>query len=354
MKMTLAEIASFLGGAVIGADDTIISNIRSIEEANEGDLTFIANKKYFQKLKLTKASAILAPQQTAAEGRNLVIVDDPYVALGKLLTLFYPLKHGHSGVSPDAYIEEGAIVSPEATIFPRAFISKGAKIGKGAVIYPGVFVGRDSFIGESSILYANVTVYHFSIIGKRVILHSGVVVGADGFGFASPGRDNTKIPQVGFVQIDDDVEIGANTTIDRAALGRTWIQRNVKIDNLVQIAHNVVIGENSAIAAQVGISGSTKLGRSVMVGGQTGMVGHISIGDNVMIAAASSIHKSIKSGQIVGGSPQLPHKQWLKVLACWVKLPEMRATLEEIAKKVEYLQSRDLESRGTNRKNNVP
>ena len=332
MKMTLAEIAFFLGGTFIGADDTIINNIRSIEEANEGDLTFIANKKYLKKLKLTKASAILAPPQTAAEGKNLIIVADPYTALGKLLTLFFPLEHGHSGVSPDAYIEDGAIVSPGATIFSQAFISKGATIGKGTVIYPGVFIGNNAFIGEDSILYANVTVYHSCIIGKRVILHSGVVIGADGFGFASPGKDNTKIPQVGFVQIDDDVEIGANTTIDRAALGRTWIQRNVKIDNLVQIAHNVVIGENSAIAAQVGISGSTKLGKSVMVGGQAGMVGHINIGDCVIIAAASSVHKNIKPGQIVGGSPQLPHKQWLKVLACWVKLPEMRATLDELKK----------------------
>jgi UDP-3-O-[3-hydroxymyristoyl] glucosamine N-acyltransferase len=340
MKMTLVEIASFLDGTVIGTDDTIINNIRSIEEANEGDITFIANKKYLKKLNLTKASAILAPPQTAAEGKNLIIVADPYAALGKLLTLFYPLEHGCNGVSPDAYIEEGAIVSPGATIFPRAFIGKGATIGKGVVIYPGVFIGSNAFIGDDSILYANVTVYHSCIIGKRVILHSGAVVGADGFGFASPGKDNTKIPQVGFVQIDDDVEIGANTTIDRAALGRTWIQRNVKIDNLVQIAHNVVIGENSAIAAQVGISGSTKLGKSVMVAGQAGMVGHINIGDGVIIAAASSVHKNIKPGQIVVGSPQVPHDEWLKIEACKLRLPRMRATLEELVKKVEYLQAK--------------
>jgi len=340
MKMTLTEIALFLGGTVIGAGDTIINNIRSIEEANEGDLTFIANKKYLKKLKLTKASAILASPQTAAEGKNLIIVDDPYVVLGKLLTLFYPLEHGRSGVSPDAYIEDGAIVCPEATIFPRAFISKGAKIGKRSVIYPGVFIGNNAFIGENSILYANVTVYHSCIIGNRVILHSGVVVGADGFGFASPGENNTKIPQVGFVQIDDDVEIGANTTIDRAALGKTWIQRNVKIDNLVQIAHNVVIGENSVITAQVGISGSTKLGKSVIVGGQTGMVGHINIGDNVMIAADSKIHKDIESGKIIGGKPQMPYKEWLKVEACRAKLPEMRATLKDLVEKVDKLQKK--------------
>jgi UDP-3-O-[3-hydroxymyristoyl] glucosamine N-acyltransferase len=340
MKMTLKEIASFLGGTVIGADNTIINNIRSIEEANEGDITFIANKKYFNKLNLTKASAILAPPQTAAEGKNLIIVADPYAALGKLLTLFYPLEHGRRGVSPDAYIEEGAMVSPDATIFPRAFIGKGATIGKGVVIYPGVFIGSNASIGDDSILYANVTVYHSCIIGKRVILHSGVVVGADGFGFASPGKNNTKIPQVGFVQIDDDVEIGANTTIDRAALGRTWIQRNVKIDNLVQIAHNVVIGENSAIAAQAGISGSTKLGKGVMVGGQAGMVGHINIGDSVIIAAASSVHKNIKPGQIVVGSPHASHDEWLKIEACKLRLPRMRVTLEELVKKVDDLQAK--------------
>jgi UDP-3-O-[3-hydroxymyristoyl] glucosamine N-acyltransferase len=337
MKMTIAEIASFLGGTVSGADDTIISGIRSIEEANEGDLTFIANKKYLKKLKSTKASAILVSSKVA-EGRNLIIVSDPYAALGKLLTLFYPLEHGPSGISPDACIEDGATVSSEATIFPRAFIGRGAKIGKGTVIYPGVFIGRNSSIGENSILYANVTINHSCVIGNRVTLHSGVVIGADGFGFASPGKHNTKVPQVGFVQIDDDVEIGANTTVDRAALGKTWIQRNVKIDNLVQIAHNVVIGENSVVTAQVGISGSTKLGKSVMVGGQTGMVGHINIGDNVMIAAGAKIHKDIKSGEIVGGAPQMPFKEWLQVEACRVKLPEMRATLKDLVKKVDELQ----------------
>jgi UDP-3-O-[3-hydroxymyristoyl] glucosamine N-acyltransferase len=340
MEMTLKEIASFLGGNVMGADDTIINNIRPIEEANEGDITFIANKKYLKKLNLTKASAIIAPPQTAAEGKNLIIVADPYAALGRLLTLFYPLEHGRSGVSPDAYIEEGAIVSPGATIFPKAFIGKRARIEKGVVIYPGVFIGNDSFIGENSILYSNVTVYHSCIIGKRVILHSGVVVGADGFGFASPGKDNTKIPQVGIVQIDDDVEIGANSTIDRATMTKTWIQRNVKIDNLVQIAHNVVIGENSAIAAQVGISGSTNLGKSVLVGGQTGIAGWLNIGDNVTIAARSGLHRDIESHQTIGGAPPLPYQQWLKLEALKLKLPEMKKTIAELVKKVEELHSK--------------
>lgn len=340
MKMTLAEIAGFLGGTVIGADETIINNIRSIEDANEGDITFIANKKYLKKLKFTKASAVLVSSPVDAQGKSLIVVADSYIALGKLLALYYPLDHGQSGVHRNACIEDGAKVSPESTVFPGAFISKGATIGKRSVIYPGVFIGRNVSIGEDSILYANVTVYHSCLIGNRVILHSGVVIGADGFGFASPGRDNIKIPQVGIVQIDDDVEIGANTTVDRAALGKTWIQRNVKIDNLAQIAHNVVIGENTVIVAQVGISGSTKLGRSVMIGGQTGIVGHINIGDNVMIAASSKIHRSIKSGEIVGGAPQMPYKEWLQVEACRSKLPEMRETLRELVKKVDDLQKK--------------
>ncbi len=340
MRMTLSEIARMLGGAVIGRDDIIINNIASIEDAREGDITFIVDKKYAKKLKTTQASAIIVSPQTAAEGKNLVVVADPYAAFGKLLALFYPWEHGQQGISPDAYIEEGAIVSPEANISPKAFISRGAKIERGAFIYPGVYIGRNVSIGENSVIYANVTIYHSCIIGKRVVLHSGVIVGADGFGFADPGKSNIKIPQVGIVQIDDDVEIGANTTVDRATLGKTWIQRNVKIDNLVQVAHNVVIGENSAIAAQTGISGSAKIGCSVMIGGQVGIVGHISIGDHAMIGASSNIHKDIPAGQIGGGSPFLPYREWLKVESSKTKLPEIRVKLEQLIKHVEQLEAK--------------
>ncbi|MEN6374952.1 MAG: UDP-3-O-(3-hydroxymyristoyl)glucosamine N-acyltransferase [Smithella sp.] len=338
MKISLKEIALLLGGSVVGDDSIIIENIRPIEEAGRGDITFLANAKYLKQLKTTEASAILAAPRTQAEGKNLVLVDDPYIAFGRLLNIFYPLKHSYTGISRDAFIEEGSYISPEATVFPRAYISSGTKIEKGVVVYPGVFIGSNTFIDEDSVLYANVAVYSGSKIGKRVILHSGVVVGGDGFGFAAPGKSNYKIPQIGFVQIDDDVEIGANSTIDRGTLGKTWIGRNVKIDNLVQIAHNVVIGENSVITAQVGISGSTRLGKSVIVGGQTGIVGHINIGDNVMIAAKSGIHKEIGSGQIVAGSSQMPYRQWLKYEACRTKLPEMKKTLEELRRKIEALE----------------
>ncbi|MDP2855292.1 MAG: UDP-3-O-(3-hydroxymyristoyl)glucosamine N-acyltransferase [Smithellaceae bacterium] len=340
MKKSIQEIAAMIGGAVLGDDKRVIRNIRPIDEAGIDDLTFIANPKYYKMLETTRAAAILVPPGTVEPDKNLIVVADPYAAFGKLLAVFYPVDHGPIGVHPAAYIEEGAWVSQEATVLPRAFVSSGARIEKGAVIYPGVFIGRNTSVGEDSILYANVSVYQNCIIGRRVILHSGVVIGADGFGFAAPGAGNAKIPQVGIVQIDDDVELGANTTVDRATLGKTWIQRNVKVDNLVQIAHNVVIGENSAIAAQTGISGSTKIGRSVIIGGQVGIVGHISIGDHAMIGASSGIHKDIPAGQVGGGRPFLPYKEWLKVESSKVKLPEMRAKLTQLIKQVEQLEAK--------------
>lgn len=340
MKKSISEIAAMIGGTVRGDEKRMVSDIQPIDEAGENDLTFVANPKYFKLLKTTRAAAILAPPGTVEPDKNLIIVDDPYAAFGKLLTVFYPVDHGPVGIHPDAYIEEGARVSPEATVMPRAFISRGACIEKGAVLYPGVFIGQNASVGENSILYANVSVYARSVIGKRVILHSGVVIGGDGFGFAVPGRDNAKIPQVGIVQIDDDVELGANTTVDRATLGKTWLQRNVKIDNLVQVAHNVVIGENTVIAAQTGISGSTKIGKSVMIGGQVGIVGHISIGDRVMIGASSGIHKSIPAGQVGGGTPFLPFREWLKVEVSKTKLPEIRVKLEQLIKQVAQLEAK--------------
>jgi UDP-3-O-[3-hydroxymyristoyl] glucosamine N-acyltransferase len=195
-------------------------------------------------------------------------------------------------------------------------------------------------VGEDSILYPNVTVYRRCLIGNRVILHAGVVVGSDGFGFANPGVENRKVPQVGIVQIDDEVEIQANTTIDRGTLGKTWIQRGVKIDNLVQIAHNVVIGENSIIVSQVGISGSTRLGKRVLIGGQAGLVGHINIGDNVMIAARAGVNKDIPASRIMSGTPAIPHTDWLRLSAHIQRLPEMHKTVLELKKKIEDLEKK--------------
>jgi UDP-3-O-[3-hydroxymyristoyl] glucosamine N-acyltransferase len=340
VKKTLNEIAAFLSGSVSGDGGVVIERIRGIDEAGEGDLTFVANPKYRKKMETTGASAILVVPGTACVGKNLLIVGDPYVALGQLLALFHPEDEETAGISKNATVEAGADVSPEAVVYPGVHVCRGARVEKQAVLYPGVFIGRDAAVGEASILYPGVTVYRRCRIGRRVVLHAGVVVGSDGFGFALPGRENRKIPQVGYVQIDDDVEIGANTTIDRGALGRTWIQRGVKIDNLVQVAHNVVIGEYSIIVSQVGISGSAQLGKGVVIGGQAGIVGHIRIGDGVMAAARSGVHKDIPPGQIVAGSPHMPHREWLKMEACLPKLPEMREALAALQRRVAALEEK--------------
>jgi UDP-3-O-[3-hydroxymyristoyl] glucosamine N-acyltransferase len=232
---TLNELAALLGGRISGDGGILIERIRGIDDAGEGDLTFAANSKYKKKIATTGASAILVASETACAGKNLLIVEEPYVALGRLLALFHPEEEEKAGINELACIEAGTSVSPEAVVYPGVHICRGAKVERRAILYPGVF------IGEASVLHPRVTLYRRCLIGRHVIIHAGAVIGSDGFGFSRPGQENLKILQIGYVQIDDDVEIGANTTIDRGALGRTWIQRGVKIDNLVQIAHNVVI-----------------------------------------------------------------------------------------------------------------
>jgi UDP-3-O-[3-hydroxymyristoyl] glucosamine N-acyltransferase len=339
-KRRLSEIAAYLEATVVGDPAVEICDIKGLDEAGKGDLTFLANPKYRKKIATTEASAILIDLPLEGTNKNFVVVKDPYGALARLLTLFYPEERDFQGVSPEAFVDPEATVKEGATVYAGAFVGKGAKIAEGAILYPGVYVGPGAVVGEGSILYPNVTVYRRCLIGKRVILHAGVVVGSDGFGFANPGLENRKVPQVGIVQIDDDVEIQANTTIDRGTLGRTWIQRGAKIDNLVQIAHNVVIGENSIIVSQVGISGSTRLGKRVIIGGQAGLVGHINVGDNVMIAAQAGITKDIPASRIMSGSPAIPHRDWLRLNAHILRLPEMHKTLSELTKKIEELEKK--------------
>jgi len=336
----VSEIAEFLRAEVVGDGSTDIRNIKGLDEAVEGDLTFLANPKYRKRLETTRASAILLAPGSKAPAKTLIVVPDPYTALARLLAWFYPPEETVSGISNRAVIEEGAAVAPEATVHPLVFVGRGARIERRAVLYPGVVVGRGAVIGEDSVLHPNVAVYRNCIIGKRVVLHAGVVVGSDGFGYANPAQENLKVPQIGIVQIDDDVEVGANTTIDRGTLGKTWIKRGVKIDNLVMIAHNVVIGENSVIVAQVGISGSTKLGRSVVLGGQAGLVGHITLGDGVMAAAKAGISKDDSPGQIIAGMPAIPHREWLRLQGTLSRLPEMRKKVSSLTKKIEELEAK--------------
>ena len=338
MKKKLKELAEWVGGTVVGDDEVEISGVAAIEVARAGEITFIASPKYLPKLGETNASAVIVSKEITPSPKPLLCVNNPYLAFAKILTLFSQKPYQPKGIDPHAWISPTARLGQEVTIYPFVSIGDRCWIGDRVTIYPGVYVGEDSSIGEESVLYPNVSIYPGTVIGKRVILHSGVVVGADGFGYVKEGKKNVKIPQTGKVEIEDDVEIGANTTIDRATLGKTIIRRGVKIDNLVQVAHNVVIGEDSIIVAQVGIAGSTKIGSNVTLAGQVGVADHIEIGDNVMVGAQSGVGHDLVANQGYSGSPTLPLRNYLRAAIVYPKLPEMKKTLIEIEKRLKKIE----------------
>ena len=345
MKKKLKELAEWVDGTVVGDGEIEISGVASIEEAQVGEITFIANPKYLSKLKGTNASAIIVSKEVIQADKPLLCVIHPHLAFAKILTLFFCKPYQPKGIDPNTWISPTAKLGKDLTLHPFVCIGDRCSIGDRVTLYPGVYVGEDSAIGEDSILYSNVSVYSGAVVGKRVILHSGVVVGGDGFGYVKEGKKNVKIPQVGRVEIEDDVEIGANSTIDRAALGKTIIRRGAKIDNLVQVAHNVVIGEDTILCAQVGISGSTKIGNNVTLAGQVGVVDHVEIGDNVIVGAQAGVMNDLPANQAYVGTPSYPHREYLRMVAAFPKLPEMRKTLIEIAKRLKKIEE-NLSSRG--------
>ena len=334
MKKRLSELAEYVGGAVIGNGEVEITSVASIEDAQPGDITFIANPKYRSKLNETRASAVIVGSEIAEVDKPLLRTANPYLAFGQILALYTHIPYQPKGIDPHAWISPTARVGKDVTIHPFAYVGDRSVIGERVVLYPGVTVAEECSIGDDSILYPHVSLYRRTVLGRGVILHAGVVVGSDGFGYAKDGRKNKKVPQVGSVEIEDDVEIGANTTIDRGTLGKTTIRKGVKIDNLVQIAHNVVIGEDSLVVAQVGISGSTRIGSNVTLGGQVGLAGHISIGDNVMIGAQSGVPNDVPPNGIYTGSPIIPHRDYLRMAMSLPKVPEMRKALNEIERRL--------------------
>jgi UDP-3-O-[3-hydroxymyristoyl] glucosamine N-acyltransferase len=338
MKKKLKELAQWVNGTVVGDGEIEISGVAAIEVARSGEITFIANPKYLSKLSQTHASAVIVSKEVTQADKSVLCVVDPYLAFAKILTLFSHTPYQPKGIDSHAWVSPTAKLGNDLTLYPFVYIGDHCSIGDRVTLYPGVFVGEDSSIGEDSIFYPNVSIYSGTIIGKRVTLHSGVVVGSDGFGYVKEGKKNVKIPQVGRVEIEDDVEIGANTTIDRATLGKTIIRRGVKIDNLVQVAHNVILGEDSIIVAQVGISGSTKIGSNVTLAGQVGVVGHIEIGDNVMVGAQAGVTHNLAANQGYVGSPALPHREFLRAITVFPKLPEMRKTLLDIEKRLKKIE----------------
>ena len=338
MEVRLKEIAGMVDGIIKGNPDTVLTGIATIEDAGPGDLTFLANPKYAPFIEKTTASVIICSAGTEASGKTLLLVDDPYLVYAKLVSLFSPPKKESGVVDKRAVLGTDVRLGSNVTLYPFVFVGDNCVIEDNVTIYPFCYIGEDATIGESSLLYPNVTIREACRIGKRVIIHSGSVIGSDGFGFAKDGQRHFKIPQLGCVQIDDDVEIGACNTIDRAAIDRTWIKRGTKIDNLVQIAHNVIIGEDSVIVSQVGISGSTRLGDRVTMAGQSATTGHLKIGDDVIIGARGAASADVAAGQVVSGAPAIPHKTWLKATSIFQKLPEMRKQVRALEKTVADLE----------------
>lgn len=338
MEFTAKQIAEIISGTIAGDPEVSVSKVSKIEEGEEGSLCFIANPKYASFINTTNASIIIVGKDVkpSEEIRSTLIkVEDPYTAFAKLLELYDKVKKRSPGISEKANISEGALIGDDVYIGEFVYIGSGVKIGNNVQIYPNCYIGNNVVINDECTLYPGVNIYDDCVIGKECTLHGGVIIGSDGFGFAPQNtRDYKKVPQTGNVILEDNVEVGSNTTIDRATLGSTIIRKGVKLDNLIQIAHNVEIGENTVIAAQTGISGSTKIGRNCMIGGQVGIIGHLTIADNVMIAAQSGVGASIKeAGKIVQGSPSFDIKEYRKAYVHFRKLNEIVARLEKIEKK---------------------
>ncbi len=338
MKVPLAELAGLVGGKVEGDPTLEVRGVASLEEAGEGEITFLAELKNMRRLEKTRASAAIVPLSLPSFSKPVIRTPNPYLAYAKIQAFFSCQRLSPRGIDPRSVIGEGVKIGEDVSIYPYVYIGDGSQIGDRVVLFPGVCLGESTRIGEGSILYANVAIMNRCVIGKRVIIHPGTIIGSDGFGFAREEDHYVKIPQVGIVQVDDDVEIGANCAIDRAAMGKTWIKRGVKTDNLVQIGHNVIIGENTLIVAQVGIAGSTQVGNQAALGGQVGVAGHLKIGDGVRVGGQAGVTQNVAAGQVVSGTPAFAHREWLKASVVFPRLPDIKRDLAILEKRVKALE----------------
>jgi len=338
MTKTLQELADHLGGQLTGDPSIAITGMGTLDSAVEGQITFLANSKYAAKVKSTNASAIVLSPTADNFGRNRIVVANPHLAFAKLLTLYTSSPRTAKGVMPGAYVGEGVIMGSEVTVYPGAYIGDGVRIGDRATIHHNVTLYGGVVLGDDVTLHSGVSVREGCLIGSRVIIHNGAVIGGDGFGYSPDGSSWLKVPQVGIVIIEDDVEIGANSTIDRAALEATRIGRGTKIDNLVHVAHNCQIGDDCIIVAQVGIAGSTVLGKQVTLGGQVAVTDHVTVGDNAMISGQSGVFNNVDAGAVLSGTPAIPHMSRLKSAAVFPHLPKMRKTLTKLETRMEKVE----------------
>jgi UDP-3-O-[3-hydroxymyristoyl] glucosamine N-acyltransferase len=336
--ITLRQIHDVVGGELVGSPHVSVTNLAGFEEAGPNDLTFVTGDRILKTGRPTSAGILLAHRRLTEIANSHIVVPNPTLAFAQAARAFFCPVSPPRGVDPSLVRGSDTQIGPDASIWPRVTLGDRVTIGARVTLYPGVFIGSDSNIGDDARLYPNVVVREGCTIGARVIIHSGTVIGADGFGYVQDHGQHYKIPQLGGVTIEDDVELGANVTVDRGTLGQTIIKQGTKIDNLVQIAHNVTIGAHSILVAQVGIAGSTVVGHHVMIGGQAGLADHLVIGDHVMIAARAGVNRGLEPNQIVSGAPVMPHEVWVKAQAVIPRLPELRQavrTLEERMKQLE-------------------
>jgi UDP-3-O-[3-hydroxymyristoyl] glucosamine N-acyltransferase len=333
---TLAELSRMVDGKLHGDPDIAIHGLADLGSAIAGEIAFLFKTAQVETLIRSQGSAFIVSHTITYDDKPLIKVANPYLAAAIVQNFFQDKPFQANGINPKADIGSNCdIREEEVSIGPFVSIGDRVKMGKRVIIHPGVVIGNDTEIGDDCLLYPNVTVYHSCTIGSRVIIHSGTVIGSDGYGFATDENGNhVKWPHVGTVQIDDDVEIGANVTVDRGTFGKTHIMKGVKMDNLVQIGHNVQIGENTLVVAQVAIGGSASLGKNVVLGGQVAVKGHIRLDDGVMVAAKSGVHANVPKGAIVSGIPAIPHKDWLKASIIFAKLPKIYSELRDMKKKI--------------------
>ncbi len=337
---SIEEIAGLVGGRVVGDGGFVVQGINSLDEADGEELSFLTDPRYRSKVHATRAGALIVPEEIQGFDGPQIVAEDPSRAYVAAAGLFAPAPPLMEGVHEAAVVSESARICKDAVVYPFVYIGERAVVGERSILYPGVYLGDRVEVGEDTVIHPNVSILHDCRVGSRVIIHAGCVIGADGFGFIQAGGRNVKIPQIGRVLIEDDVEIGANNCVDRAALGTTLIRRGVKTDNLVQVGHNAVVGEDTVIVAQTGISGSARVGRGVMIGGQVGIRDHVTVGDGAMIGSQSGVAQSVAPGEIVSGTPSMPHKLWLRTSRLITRLPGLYDRMRGVEKKLDRIARR--------------
>lgn len=328
--MRLDELAKLLGAELLGDPDATVDGICPLDEAGPEHLSFLHNPRYVEQARQSRAGAILVRDADELPGRNLLVCAEPYFAFARALEVMYPAVRSEPGVHPSAVVAEGVELGAEVSLGPCVVVGHGSRIGDRSAVGAGCVIGRGVEVGADCLIHPRVVIEDQCRVGDRCILHAGVVIGSDGFGFATVHGVHHKVPQVGVVVVEDDVELGANVCVDRATMGETRIGRGTKVDNLVQIAHNVEIGEGTLLVAQVGISGSTKMGHHVVFAGQSGAAGHLRIGNQVVVGAKSAVYKDLADGEFVTGVPARPHREWLRSNASLQRLEGLRRKVRDL------------------------